>query len=96
MPSEVPIQISLPGVPSSAPVIGYEMVLKGVAGRVQHVLARKKQVILYGPPGTGKTYWARRTARDLAAYKKFGRLFAELDSSQKTLRFGIPFPSSSC
>ena len=42
--------------------------LEGVPGRIQSVLERKGQVILYGPPGTGKTYWAERTALDLASY----------------------------
>ena len=57
--------------------------LDGVAGRIQSVLDRKKQVILYGPPGTGKTYWAERTAKDLAAFRKFGKRFDELEQSEQ-------------
>ncbi|MBX5495757.1 MAG: AAA family ATPase, partial [Bryobacteraceae bacterium] len=57
--------------------------LSGIAGRVQAILDRKGQVILYGPPGTGKTYWAERTANDLAAYRAFGRPYAELDTEQR-------------
>lgn len=41
--------------------------LSGIAGRIQAILERKGQVILYGPPGTGKTYWAKATAKLLAA-----------------------------
>jgi 5-methylcytosine-specific restriction protein B len=52
--------------------------LSGIPGRVQAILERKGQAILYGPPGTGKTYWARRTALDLAAINAFGQPFGEL------------------
>ena len=58
--------------------------LAGVPGRIQAVLERKSQVILYGPPGTGKTFWAERTACDLAAYWAFGKSFEELETDQKT------------
>lgn len=64
--------ISVPRVP----------IFPGVAGRVQAVLDRKRQVILYGPPGTGKTYWAQKVARDLAAYAAFGLPFTELNETQ--------------
>jgi 5-methylcytosine-specific restriction protein B len=39
--------------------------------------------IVYGPPGTGKTYWARQTARDLAAIGAFGRPFTELAADER-------------
>ena len=57
--------------------------LAGVPGRIQSVLERKNQVILYGPPGTGKTYWAERTACDLASYCAFGVSFDELTADQR-------------
>ncbi|MCL4851113.1 MAG: hypothetical protein KJZ78_06985 [Bryobacteraceae bacterium] len=57
--------------------------LSGIAGRVQTILDRKGQVILYGPPGTGKTYWAERTANDLAAFRAFGKPYADLDAEQR-------------
>lgn len=61
--------------------------LEGIPGRIQAVLARKQQVILYGPPGTGKTYWALRTALDLAAYATFGQPFdALMDQQQHRIR----------
>ena len=47
--------------------------LSGIPGRIQSILDRKGQVILFGPPGTGKTFWAERTANDLAALSRFGR-----------------------
>lgn len=57
--------------------------LIGIPGRVQSVLERKGQVILYGPPGTGKTYWAEKTACDLAAWSVFGKAFDQLDEEQR-------------
>jgi 5-methylcytosine-specific restriction protein B len=57
--------------------------LTGVQGKVQAVLDRKGQAVLYGPPGTGKTYWAIRTARDLAALRAFGARYEQLDHSQR-------------
>jgi 5-methylcytosine-specific restriction protein B len=62
--------------------------LSGVPGRIQAVLDRKRQVILYGPPGTGKTYWARRTALDLAAYAALGLAFDQLDADQQATVLG--------
>ena len=62
--------------------------LMGISGRIQSVLERKSQVILYGPPGTGKTYWADRTANDLAALSTFGKLFEELDEAERTVVTG--------
>jgi len=57
--------------------------LVGIPGRIQSILERKGQVILYGPPGTGKTYWAERTANDLAALSAFGKLFKSLDETER-------------
>ena len=55
----------------------------GVPGRIQAVLERKSQVILYGPPGTGKTFWAERSAIDLASYSLAGKPFEELSNADK-------------
>jgi len=57
--------------------------LEGIPGRIQAILERKGQAILYGPPGTGKTFWARKTAFDLAALRVFTRLFEELSAEEK-------------
>ena len=57
--------------------------LSGIPGRIQSILERKGQVVLYGPPGTGKTYWAERTANDLAALTAFGKLFESLDEMER-------------
>jgi 5-methylcytosine-specific restriction enzyme B len=57
--------------------------LEGVAGRIQAVLERKGQAILCGPPGTGKTYWAERTALELASHSWVGRPFAELSEGER-------------
>ena len=57
--------------------------LNGIAGRIQSVLERKSQVVLYGPPGTGKTYWAERTANELAALSTFNCPFDELEEAQR-------------
>lgn len=62
--------------------------LTGVPGRVQSILERKGQVILYGPPGTGKTYWAEKTAYDLAALSAFRKLYDTLNDSEKTSIIG--------
>ncbi len=56
--------------------------LEGIPARVEEALLRKSQVILYGPPGTGKTYYAMRTARELAARSWFGRAFQDLTDAQ--------------
>jgi len=58
-------------------------VLTGVPGRIQSILERKGQVILYGPPGTGKTYWAEKTATDLAAISFFGKRYEALNEKEK-------------
>ncbi|MEQ8852804.1 DUF4357 domain-containing protein [Gimesia sp.] len=57
--------------------------LSGIPGRIQSVLDRKGQIILYGPPGTGKTYWAEKTANDLAAISSFGKLFESLSETER-------------
>jgi 5-methylcytosine-specific restriction protein B len=57
--------------------------LHGILGRIQSVLDRKSQVILYGPPGTGKTYWAEKSANDLAAISAFGQRFDDLNDQQR-------------
>ena len=62
--------------------------LTGIPGRIQSILERKGQVILYGPPGTGKTYWAERTANDLAALTGFGKPFESLDEKERNTILG--------
>lgn len=62
--------------------------LTGIPGRIQSILERKGQVVLYGPPGTGKTYWADRTANDLAAVSAFGKLFEALDENERNTVLG--------
>ena len=47
------------------------------------MLERKSQVILYGPPGTGKTFWAERSAIDLASYSLAGKPFEELSDAER-------------
>ncbi|HBH12464.1 MAG TPA: AAA family ATPase [Clostridiales bacterium] len=58
--------------------------LSGIPGRIQGILQRKRQVILYGPPGTGKTYWALKTAKQLAAIQNFGDDFESLSDKDKS------------
>jgi 5-methylcytosine-specific restriction protein B len=62
--------------------------LNGIPGRIQSVLDRKSQVVLYGPPGTGKTFWAEHAANDLASLAAFGKLFQELNESERTTVHG--------
>ncbi|QDT91740.1 DUF4357 domain-containing protein [Gimesia algae] len=62
--------------------------LSGIPGRIHSVLDRKGQVILYGPPGTGKTYWAEKTANDLAAISSFGKLFESLSEIERKTVLG--------
>ncbi len=62
--------------------------LTGVPGRIQSILERKGQVVLYGPPGTGKTFWAERTANDLAALSAFGKVFEALDETERKTILG--------
>ena len=76
-----------PTKPKATSIKG-KLQLDGVAGRIQSVLDRKKQVILYGPPGTGKTYWAERTTKDLAAFKKFGKRFDDLEQAKQRAIIG--------
>lgn len=73
----------LPPIPPSIPRTT-TLTLSGIPRRIQAILERKGQVILYGPPGTGKTYWALRTAQDLAAYAAFEHPFEALDATQKS------------
>ena len=63
--------------------------LAGIPGRIQSVLDRKGQVILYGPPGTGKTYWAEKTANDLAAISAFRKVYESLNETEKETVIGI-------
>ncbi len=62
--------------------------LSGIPGRIQSVLDRKGQVILYGPPGTGKTFWAERTANDLAAVSAFGKVYDSLNETERKTVLG--------
>jgi 5-methylcytosine-specific restriction protein B len=62
--------------------------LTGIGGRIQAVLDRKGQAILYGPPGTGKTFWAERTANDLAAISTFGKSFESLTEDERETILG--------
>lgn len=64
--------------------------LNGIPGRIQSILERKGQVILYGPPGTGKTFWAERTAIDLASYSLAGKSYEELSDDEKVRVVGGP------
>jgi 5-methylcytosine-specific restriction protein B len=67
--------------------------LEGVPRQIQSVLERKGQVILYGPPGTGKTYWAERTALDLASFSLVGKPFEQLSEGDKAnVVVGPEFP----
>ena len=70
-------------VPPDNPATKRPVRLTGIPGRIQSILERKGQVVLYGPPGTGKTYWAERTANDLAALTAFGKLFEALDEKER-------------
>src|SRR5258707_15577252 len=63
--------------------------LKGIVGRIQSVLDRKSQVILYGPPGTGKTFWAERSAIDLASYSLQSKPFEELSCAERVEVKGV-------
>ncbi len=73
----------IPPGPQPGPVI-VPPTLTDIMGHIQTVLERKGQIILYGPPGTGKTYWAERTAKELAARACFSRTFDGLTDEQKT------------
>ena len=76
-------QSDKPDESESKTIVKRTVRLSGVAGRIQSIVERKGQVILYGPPGTGKTYWAERTARDLAAMSAFGVAFSELQQDKQ-------------
>lgn len=60
----------------------------GITARVNHILERKRQVILYGPPGTGKTYWAYEAAINICAYQSYGKGFSELSNEGKLTIIG--------
>lgn len=82
-----PSQVALDPI-KIAPPPNPHIRLTGIPGRIQSILAFKGQVILYGPPGTGKTFWAERSANDLAAVSAFGKLFEALDDAEKTVITG--------
>lgn len=67
--------------------------LDGVPGRLQGILDRKGQAVLYGPPGTGKTYWARKTARDLAALAAFCAPYDAIKATERAEVDGIGGPA---
>lgn len=64
--------------------------LAGTVAAVDAALRRKGQVILAGPPGTGKTYWAERSALELAARSWFGVGYERLghDARQQLTELG--------
>ncbi|MEQ8789893.1 MAG: AAA family ATPase [Pirellulaceae bacterium] len=77
--------------PLPRPIIGPGppvLKLDGIPGRIQSVLERKSQVILYGPPGTGKTWWAEKTACELASLAMFRRPFPQLGDTEKSQVLG--------
>lgn len=57
--------------------------LSGVAGKIERILKRKKQVILYGPPGTGKTYHAEKTCKELSARQLYNKCYDRLTAEEK-------------
>ena len=69
----------------AAPLAGK---LPGFVGRVQSALERKGQVILYGPPGTGKTYWALKSAYELAASHYFNKQLRDLNEEERAFLRG--------
>jgi 5-methylcytosine-specific restriction protein B len=58
--------------------------LDPLMARIEATLTRKGQIVLYGPPGTGKTYWALKTARELAARKAFNKTLQLLTRTEQT------------
>jgi 5-methylcytosine-specific restriction enzyme B len=76
--------------PNGPSVLTRRLRLEGIPGQVQAILERKGQAILHGPPGTGKTYWARKTAFDLASLKAFEKRFEELSDDQRAEVEGTP------
>ena len=89
----VVVQPSLP--PKTESKGGKPPHLGGIPGRIQSVLERKGQVILYGPPGTGKTYWAERTALDLARIPWRVSLSRSCLTARKARSWVEPSPSGS-
>jgi 5-methylcytosine-specific restriction protein B len=75
--------VGVPPESTTSRVIGSLQGLSEIPNRIHAILERKGQAILYGPPGTGKTYWARKTAFDLAALCAYKRLFSDLDAEEK-------------
>lgn len=57
--------------------------LTGVAGKIEEILKRKKQVILYGPPGTGKTFHAEKTSYELSARQLYKKSFDQLTEGEQ-------------
>lgn len=88
-PAPEPSAVVVPATPRTRSKVR----LDGVPGRLQAILDRKGQAILYGPPGTGKTYWARRTARDLAALAAFGAPYDAIDGTERAEVDGIAGPA---
>jgi 5-methylcytosine-specific restriction enzyme B len=72
--------------------------LTGLMECIHSILERKGQVILYGPLGTGKTYWAERTACELAARSRFNTTFEPLADEEKAtiLGDGTAFYGNEC
>jgi len=83
MPAPAPTGVTPPSPPPATVRRRPVPPFPGVRGQVQSILDRKGQAILYGPPGTGKTYWAERTACDLAAWEEHGKHFEELDEAAR-------------
>ena len=73
------VRLQTPAVGSSSRAVR----LGRIPERIRSILERKGQAILYGPPGGGKTYWAERTANDLASLAAFGKLFDSLSPEEK-------------
>lgn len=79
-----PVNSSLPNEVKETPLLP----LDGVMRKIEMILERKKQIVLYGPPGTGKTYFAEKTAQELAARNLFKKSWKALAQSEKDLISG--------
>ncbi|MDW8251322.1 MAG: AAA family ATPase [Myxococcales bacterium] len=76
IPPSTPERIVPPSIPQ----------LSGLLREIEGALRRKGQIILVGPPGTGKTYWAERTALELASRSWFGTSYERLaDEARRQL-----------